>query len=139
MFSKAPNYRQTIHLYIGFALFEFHQGMDYNSINDEIDKRTIEDMMKTFDLWSPFMIKIVHSCTTLKVPLNIIDYREFETVMKFTDDEELDRIVSDIILTEVNEVFQHVKHIKLGDFILHGQTSFMSKYRQLFTHILTNA
>lgn len=116
-FKTAPHHRDSIAIYIAFALIEFHRGMDYNALFDPINKKLMKDIMKEFDMTSKYMMKVLHGCAHIRVPLNIISFDDLVTTIQ-AKLSEVEEFISTLIEEEIDIIFKQQSELCLADFLL---------------------
>lgn len=117
MFRPSDNISETVQLFIGLSLVEFHRSIDVNSLFDELKEPLVREIMQVLDIQSEFFLRVFKAASYLKFPLNIVHQEDLVKVMKSTEDE-LDSFAKIQFSKELDKIFNSrpTKTIQLMEF-----------------------
>lgn len=109
MFRPADNIKETIQLFIGLSLVEFHRAIDKNSLHDDVNESLIREIMEVMDIQSEFFLRVFKAASYLKFPLNLVSPSDLKLVLMSTH-EEVDKFAKDQFSLELDKIFCKREH-----------------------------
>ncbi len=136
MFRPAEDITETIQLFIGLCLVEFHMSIDKNSLHDEMEEKLVREIMDVMEIRSEFFLRVFRAAVYLKFPLNLVHSKDFNAVLS-SNEEEVEKFAKQQITKELDKIFKEreTKSLQLLEFF--QQPSFSRiKVQQKFITIL---
>lgn len=136
MFRPAENITETIQLFIGLCLVEFHMSIDKNSLHDEVDEKLVREIMGVMETRSEFFLRVFEAAVYLRFPLNLVHSKDLNAVLS-SNEGEVEKFVGQQIEQELDKIFKEreTKSLQLLEFF--QQPSFSRiKVQQKFITLL---
>lgn len=136
MFRPAEDISETIQLFIGLCLVEFHMSINKNSLHDEMEEKLVREIMDVMEIRSEFFLRVFRAAAYLRFPLNLVHSKDFNAVLS-SNEEEVEKFAKQQITKELDKIFKEreTKSLQLLEFF--QQPSFSRiKVQQKFITIL---
>lgn len=139
-FKPSHDISETVQLFIGLSLVEFHKSINLDSLLDELDESLVREIMQVMDIQSEFFLRAFRAATYLKLALNIVHQDELRKVMEATEDE-LDTFAKIQFSKELDNIFESrsTKTLQLIEFfrppLWYSKIRVQKKFITLLAHI----
>lgn len=117
MFKIAENITETVQLFIGLSLVEFHRNINKTSLFDRMDENLVREIMDVMDIQSEFFNRALKASVYLRFPMNIVHPDDIAKIIN-SDGDEVEEFAKNQFSIELDKIFneREDKAIQLLEF-----------------------
>lgn len=117
MFKIAEEVTETVQLFIGLSLVEFHMNINKTSLFDRMDESLVREIMEVMDIQSEFFNRVLKAAVYLRFPMNFIHPDDISKVIESKGDE-VEKFAKKQFTIELDKIFKERedKYIQLLEF-----------------------